>query len=199
MRTTSAAASRREADDLDDLRRRVTTELAAGPILDRSALAIDGSDLMRELGVAEGPDLGRILGWLFERVVENPALNERGRLVGLARDWLVRHTPGEDRHAEARPTEVAAPATVRPSRSATPPFADPHAGPVNALPAVADLAGPSVQLYTVRAALAEDVDATLGRLAGIGFRRVEPFDSSPTATASRAASPATACRRRPPT
>ena len=34
----------------------------------------------------------------------------------------------------------------------------------------------SVQLYTVRAALADDVDATLARLAAIGFRRVEPFD-----------------------
>jgi len=34
----------------------------------------------------------------------------------------------------------------------------------------------SVQLYTVRAALAADVDATLARLATIGFRRLEPFD-----------------------
>ncbi len=34
----------------------------------------------------------------------------------------------------------------------------------------------SVQLYTVRASLGEDVDETLGRLAEIGFRRVEPFD-----------------------
>ena len=34
----------------------------------------------------------------------------------------------------------------------------------------------SVQLYTLRAGLAADVDATLATLAGIGFRRVEPFD-----------------------
>ena len=33
----------------------------------------------------------------------------------------------------------------------------------------------SVQLYTVRAALAADPDATLGRLTALGFRLVEPF------------------------
>ena len=34
----------------------------------------------------------------------------------------------------------------------------------------------AVQLYTVRSALAADPDATLERLAGIGFGHVEPFD-----------------------
>lgn len=33
----------------------------------------------------------------------------------------------------------------------------------------------SVQLYTVREALAADLDGTLARLAAIGFRKVEPF------------------------
>lgn len=33
----------------------------------------------------------------------------------------------------------------------------------------------SVQLYTVRSALAEDFDATLGRVAGFGFKQVEPY------------------------
>src|SRR4029079_18250586 len=35
----------RNADDLDGLRTRIARELEAGPILDRSALAVDGSDL----------------------------------------------------------------------------------------------------------------------------------------------------------
>jgi sugar phosphate isomerase/epimerase len=34
----------------------------------------------------------------------------------------------------------------------------------------------AVQLYTVRSSLASEPDATLERLAGIGFRTVEPFD-----------------------
>jgi sugar phosphate isomerase/epimerase len=40
---------------------------------------------------------------------------------------------------------------------------------------VLDVSQISVQLYTVREALAADPDATLARLAGIGFTKVEPF------------------------
>ena len=140
----------RDADGLHELRARIAAELAAGPILDRSALAVDGSDLIRELGVAEGPDLGRILAALFERVVEDPALNDRARLLEIARQW-------SNRRGAARPSDA------RPARPA-------HAGGVN------DDSSLSVQLYTVREALAIDLDATLGRLADLGFRRVEPFD-----------------------
>jgi tRNA nucleotidyltransferase (CCA-adding enzyme) len=80
----------RDADRLDELRTRIAAEVAAGPILDRSALAIDGADLIRELGLAQGPELGRILGALFERVIEEPGLNEPPTLLLLARDLAVR-------------------------------------------------------------------------------------------------------------
>jgi hypothetical protein len=78
----------RNADDLDGLRARIAAELEAGAILDRSALAIDGADLMAELGLASGPGLGTLIGRLFERVVEDPSLNERERLLALARELL---------------------------------------------------------------------------------------------------------------
>jgi hypothetical protein len=74
----------RNADDLDGLRARIEAELASGAILDRSALAIDGSDLIEALGVPPGPELGRLIGRLFERVVEDPSLNTRERLLDLA-------------------------------------------------------------------------------------------------------------------
>ena len=80
----------RDADGLAELRARIAAEMAAGPILDRSALAVDGSDLMAELGLPEGPLLGRILGALFERVVEEPRLNDRPTLMLLARDLAER-------------------------------------------------------------------------------------------------------------
>ncbi|HET9613877.1 MAG TPA: HD domain-containing protein, partial [Candidatus Limnocylindrales bacterium] len=75
-----------EADDLPALRARVAAELAAGPLLDRSALAIDGTDVIRELGVAPGPEVGRVLELLFERVVEDPRLNERSTLLAIGRE-----------------------------------------------------------------------------------------------------------------
>ncbi|HEX3428018.1 MAG TPA: HD domain-containing protein [Candidatus Limnocylindrales bacterium] len=86
----------RDAAMLGELRARIDAELAAGPILDRSALVIDGSDLITELGLPAGPDLGRILAALFERVVEDPGLNDRPTLLRLARD-LAGRTAAERR------------------------------------------------------------------------------------------------------
>jgi tRNA nucleotidyltransferase (CCA-adding enzyme) len=73
------------AGDLADLRRRVAAELAGNVVLDRSGLAIDGSDLIETLGLARGPAIGRLLDQLVERVVAEPRLNERTTLLALAR------------------------------------------------------------------------------------------------------------------
>jgi tRNA nucleotidyltransferase (CCA-adding enzyme) len=50
-------------------------------------LAINGYDLM-VLGVPEGKAVGNILNYLFERVLENPKLNEYKELTSLANDYL---------------------------------------------------------------------------------------------------------------
>jgi tRNA nucleotidyltransferase (CCA-adding enzyme) len=76
------------AGGLDKLRARVATELAAGPVLDRFALAIDGDDLIGEFGLTPGPELGRILEALVERVIDDPALNDAPALLLLARDLV---------------------------------------------------------------------------------------------------------------
>jgi tRNA nucleotidyltransferase (CCA-adding enzyme) len=89
----------READDvgsglppgdasLDELRRRVEAQLAAHVVLDRSDLAIDGDDLIRELDLRPGPGIGHILGTLLERVVADPALNDGPTLLLLAQAQL---------------------------------------------------------------------------------------------------------------
>jgi tRNA nucleotidyltransferase/poly(A) polymerase len=52
-------------------------------------LAIDGNDLL-ELGFAPGPALGRVLHELLRDVVDDPALNSRDVLTGLARAKLRR-------------------------------------------------------------------------------------------------------------
>jgi putative nucleotidyltransferase with HDIG domain len=76
----------RGADGLAELRERIRAELAAGPVLDRSALAIDGDDLIAELGLRPGPELGRVLETLLQRVIEEPGLNEAPTLLLIARD-----------------------------------------------------------------------------------------------------------------
>ena len=54
-------------------------------MLDRNALAVDGDDLMKELGLPPGPELGRLIDRLVERVISDPALNDRETLMDIAR------------------------------------------------------------------------------------------------------------------
>jgi tRNA nucleotidyltransferase/poly(A) polymerase len=53
-------------------------------------LALDGDDLQRALGLAPGPVIGRLLDELMEAVLDDPSLNERDRLLALARTRLGR-------------------------------------------------------------------------------------------------------------
>jgi tRNA nucleotidyltransferase (CCA-adding enzyme) len=81
-----------EVSGLDELRARIASQLQARVALDRSGLAIDGGDLIRELGLEEGPRIGLILDSLLERVMGDPALNDRPTLLMIARS-LVEESP----------------------------------------------------------------------------------------------------------
>jgi tRNA nucleotidyltransferase (CCA-adding enzyme) len=73
------------AGDLAELASRVRRELEAKVPLGRHQLAVDGHDLRAEIGLPPGRELGRILDALTERVVAEPALNDRAILLDLAR------------------------------------------------------------------------------------------------------------------
>lgn len=90
LRRADDIGSGRPADDpgLARFSSRIDAELAAEAALDRYALRIDGNDLMRELGLAPGPRLGRIIDELVERVIADPALNEAPTLLLLAQGML---------------------------------------------------------------------------------------------------------------
>ena len=77
-----------DAGLLGELRARVQAELEAEAVLDLRGLAIDGSDLIAELGMSPGPTLGRVLDDLLERVIADPALNDRPTLLLLAQASL---------------------------------------------------------------------------------------------------------------
>ncbi len=70
---------------LEALWQRVQEEIAAANAFSLRDLAIDGNDIMRELGIPPGPEVGRILNVLFERVLDEPALNTREKLIELAK------------------------------------------------------------------------------------------------------------------
>ena len=73
---------------LDELQARIDAQLAAEAVLDLRGLAVDGTDLMAELDLEQGPLLGRILDELLERVIADPGLNDRPTLLLLAQAML---------------------------------------------------------------------------------------------------------------
>jgi len=70
---------------LESLWERVQEEIRAASAFSLKDLAIDGDDVMNELGIASSPEVGRILNELFERVTEDPQLNTREKLLELVR------------------------------------------------------------------------------------------------------------------
>ena len=71
---------------LNELWLRVQEEIHRANAFSKSDLAIDGNDVMAELGIPPGREVGRILSELFERVLDDPDINTRERLLALARE-----------------------------------------------------------------------------------------------------------------
>ena len=67
--------------------RRVRAVLEAGDALEVTDLEIGGDDLIA-MGLHPGPEFGEILSALLERVVEDPTLNSRERLLRIVREEL---------------------------------------------------------------------------------------------------------------
>jgi tRNA nucleotidyltransferase/poly(A) polymerase len=70
---------------------RIRTLREKEPNVGGAALAISGRDVIRVLGIPEGPDVGRWLRRARQRVIEKPERNEREELLL----WLERSAGGE--------------------------------------------------------------------------------------------------------
>jgi hypothetical protein len=75
-----------EHERIAGLRAHVARIMAENHAFTTKDLEVDGRVLMAAFGRAPGPWIGRTLEALLERVLDDPSLNERGRLVGLARE-----------------------------------------------------------------------------------------------------------------
>lgn len=74
-----------EGARLERLAARLRTVLAQRPPLSTGELALGGKDLIRELALRPGPEVGSLLRRLLDEVLEDPSLNERQRLLERAR------------------------------------------------------------------------------------------------------------------
>ena len=75
-----------ELSALEKLEARVTAILTARDAISVRDLAVDGNDVMRELGIQPGRKVGETLEALLERVIEDPRLNDRDTLLRLIRE-----------------------------------------------------------------------------------------------------------------
>lgn len=73
---------------VEGVKSRVKEVLSHDAPLTSSQLAVDGHDLMQELGIAPGPTVGRLLQQLLELVIDNPGRNNRDELLAAARKFL---------------------------------------------------------------------------------------------------------------
>jgi len=53
----------------------------------RSDLDISGHDIIKALKIKPGPDIGKILDYLLEQVLDNPQLNKKSKLIKLAKQY----------------------------------------------------------------------------------------------------------------
>lgn len=76
-----------DEEKISDLRERIEKEIQRGSAMSLKDLKINGRDLI-DLGIKPGPKMGQILEELFERVTEDPALNEKESLRELAKSLI---------------------------------------------------------------------------------------------------------------
>lgn len=75
--------------EIAEIRQRALTIIGEHPCLTLGKLAIGGKELTA-LGVKNGPELGRVLNLLLDRVIEGSLPNERDALTGEAKKLFVR-------------------------------------------------------------------------------------------------------------
>jgi hypothetical protein len=78
-------------EEIEALQRRISEVREKDMALSIEDLDITGKDVM-ELGIPEGPAIGKILNQLLEIVIEDPLMNEREKLLDEAKK-LYNNTP----------------------------------------------------------------------------------------------------------
>ncbi|MBW2000581.1 MAG: HD domain-containing protein [Deltaproteobacteria bacterium] len=75
---------------LVELKERINRMAGSSPPLKTRDLAVNGRTVMNTLGLKQGPEVGRILKWLMEKVLEDPELNRREELVSLLKGLKIK-------------------------------------------------------------------------------------------------------------
>jgi poly(A) polymerase/tRNA nucleotidyltransferase (CCA-adding enzyme) len=89
LRKADTRAMEKEIDDsyLNELKSRIDKIIAEENALHIKDLKIDGMDVMRELDISAGPKVGEVLSALLEKVLDDPSLNEREKLLEMIKAY----------------------------------------------------------------------------------------------------------------
>jgi tRNA nucleotidyltransferase (CCA-adding enzyme) len=69
--------------ELGELRKRIATVAAEDAALRVTDLKVKGEDVIRVLGIPPSREIRLVLEWLLERVLDDPALNDKEQLEAL--------------------------------------------------------------------------------------------------------------------
>ncbi|MBN1524495.1 MAG: CCA tRNA nucleotidyltransferase [Spirochaetales bacterium] len=72
---------------LNEFQMRIDSLLEQQHVLSLKDLAVDGSDIMEYLNIPASPQIGLILHELMETVLDDPSLNTRQKLLGIAKEF----------------------------------------------------------------------------------------------------------------
>jgi len=83
LRKADAKAMEREIESgyLEELQGRIDKIISEENALHIKDLKVKGEDVMRELGIPPGPKVGQVLESLLEKVLDDPSLNTREKLI----------------------------------------------------------------------------------------------------------------------
>jgi tRNA nucleotidyltransferase (CCA-adding enzyme) len=74
--------------EVDEFEAKITSEIEKKSPFGVKDLVVDGSDIMQEFTIEEGPIVGRVLNELLELVLDNPEMNTRENLLSKAEEFL---------------------------------------------------------------------------------------------------------------
>ena len=72
-----------KSDLLDELEKRIMDQIKGSMAITTQDLALNGFKVMEFLGISPGPEVGRILKQLMEKVTDHPEMNNQETLLGL--------------------------------------------------------------------------------------------------------------------
>lgn len=88
LRLADTRAMEREINDayLKEIRNRIQKVIEEEQALHIKDLRVDGKDVMQVLKIKPGPQVGKVLDQLLEKVLDDPALNEREKLLEMIKE-----------------------------------------------------------------------------------------------------------------